>query len=87
MRQAILKRIELMYQPELATLDETERRQILIAIESLIDFESWARMREYNGLSLEEAREVWIQAIDRLLPPTPPPDARPRFLDASAGRA
>jgi AcrR family transcriptional regulator len=72
MRQAILKRIELMYQPELASLDDTERRQILIAIESLIDFESWARMREYNGLSLEEAREVWIQAIDRLLPPTPP---------------
>lgn len=71
MRQAILKRIELMYQPELATLDETERRQVLIAIESLIDFESWARMREYNGLSLEEARNVWIQAIDRLLPPTP----------------
>jgi AcrR family transcriptional regulator len=72
MRQAILKRIELMYQPELASLDDTERRQILIAIESLIDFESWARMREYSGLSLEEAREVWIQAIDRLLPPTPP---------------
>jgi AcrR family transcriptional regulator len=72
MRQAILKRIELMYQPELASLKDTERRQILIAIESLIDFESWARMREYSGLSLEEAREVWIQAIDRLLPPTPP---------------
>ena len=36
-------------------MDETERRQILIAIETLIDFESWARMREYNGLSFEEA--------------------------------
>ena len=52
-------------------MGETERRQVLIAIESLIDFESWARMREYNALSVEEAREVWIQAIDRLLPPTP----------------
>jgi hypothetical protein len=71
-RQAILKRIELMYEPELSTLGERERRQTLIAIESLIDFESWARMRDFSGLSVEEAREVWIKAIDRLLPPTPP---------------
>ena len=70
-RQAILKRIELMYEPELSTLGETERLQTLIAIESLIDFESWARMREYNGLSITEACQVWIHAIDRLLPPTP----------------
>jgi AcrR family transcriptional regulator len=70
-RQAVLKRIELMYEAELSTLAERERRQILIAIETLIDFESWARMREYNGLSFEEACQVWSQAIDRLLPPTP----------------
>jgi AcrR family transcriptional regulator len=70
-RQAILKRIELMYEPELATLDETAKRQTLIAIESLIDFESWARMRDFSGLSVEEAREVWVHSIDRLLPPTP----------------
>jgi len=70
-RQAILKRIELMYEPELASLDETAKRQTLIAIESLIDFESWARMREFANLSVEEAREVWVNSIDRLLPPTP----------------
>ena len=70
-RQAILKRIELMYRAELSTLAEVERRHTLIAIETLIDFESWARMREYNGLSVAEACSVWIQAIDRLLPPTP----------------
>ena len=70
-RQAILKRIELMYEPELSTLNQTERQQTLIAIESLIDFESWARMREFAGLSIEEAREVWVKTIDRLLPPTP----------------
>jgi hypothetical protein len=28
-------------------------------------------MRERRGLSVEAAREVWINAIDRLLPPTP----------------
>ena len=76
-RQAIFKRIELMYEPELSTLGEPERRQTLIAVESLIDFESWARMREFSALSIEEAREVWIKAIDRLLPPTPPAPHRP----------
>jgi AcrR family transcriptional regulator len=70
-RQAVLKRIELMYPSELSSLAERERRQILIAIETLVDFESWARMREYNGLSFAEACQVWIHAIDRLLPPTP----------------
>lgn len=70
-RQAILKRIELMYEPELSTLKQTERQQTLIAIESLIDFESWSRMRDFSGLSIEEAREVWVKSIDRLLPPTP----------------
>lgn len=70
-REAVLRRIELMYRAELSTLAERERRQILIAIETLIDFESWARMREYNGLSFEEACQVWAHAIDRLLPPTP----------------
>jgi AcrR family transcriptional regulator len=70
-RQAILKRIELMYDPELSTLSETEKRQTLIAIESLIDFESWARMRDFGGMSIEEAREVWVKSIDLLLPPTP----------------
>ncbi len=70
-RQAILKRIELMYEAELSTLGKTERQQTLIAIESLVDFESWARMREFSGLSIEEAREVGVKSIDRLLPPTP----------------
>src|SRR6266446_9202720 len=69
-RQAILKRIELMYRTELATLEEREHRQILIAIETLVDFESWAHMREHKGLSFAEACAVWIHAIDRLLPPT-----------------
>jgi AcrR family transcriptional regulator len=71
-RQAIFKRIELMYAPELATLDDRARQHTLIAIETLIDFESWARMRDYNALSFDDACAVWIQAIDRLLPPTPP---------------
>lgn len=71
-RGAIVNRIELMYRPELSILKEPERRQTVLAIEALIDFESWARMLEFFGLSFEEGCTVWIRAIDRLLPPTPP---------------
>lgn len=70
-RTRTVERMELMYEPELSTVPEIERRQILIALEALTDMESWARMREFHGLSFEEACTVWIEAIDRLLPPTP----------------
>jgi hypothetical protein len=70
-REATVRRIELFYRPELSTMTEAERRQAVIAIDSLIDFESWARMREFFDLSFEDACAAWIRAIDRLLPPTP----------------
>ncbi len=70
-RGVVVNRIELFYRPELSTLNEPERRQTVLAIEALIDIESWARLHEFFGLSFEEGCEVWIRAIDRLLPPTP----------------
>lgn len=66
-----MARLELMYKPELSVLSADERRDLLIALEALTDIESWARMREQHGLPFEEASDVWIYAIDRLLPPTP----------------
>jgi AcrR family transcriptional regulator len=71
MRDAVVGRLQLMYGPELSTLPETERRAVLFALETLTDFESWGRLRERYGLSVEAARDVWIAAIDRILPPTP----------------
>lgn len=73
MREAFVARLQLMYRPELAALAEPECKQLVVALEALIDFESWGRMRERHGLSVEAAREVWINAIDRMLPPTPAP--------------
>ncbi len=70
-RKAVVRRMELMYGPELAVLPESERRDLLIALEALIDFESWGRMREYHGLSFDDACSVWMRTIDRILPPTP----------------
>lgn len=71
MRDAIMQRLELMYRPELSTLVEAERRRILIALEALTDFESWARMRFEHALTIEDACAVWIRTIDGLLPATP----------------
>ncbi|MDP1752922.1 MAG: hypothetical protein Q8L22_26010 [Reyranella sp.] len=71
MRDVVAARLHLMYRPELSALPEAERNQLVIALEALTDFESWGRMRERHGLSVEAAREAWISAIDRMLPPTP----------------
>jgi len=70
-RSLILRRIELVFKPELSTLPDAERSRTVLAIEALTDFESWARMREFFGLSFDEACAAWVRAIDSLLPPTP----------------
>ena len=67
-RAAMVSRLELVYGPELSTLSESERTQLLIALDILTDFESWGRMREDHGLSIELARDLWINAIGRMLP-------------------
>lgn len=71
-REMVIRRIEELYASELSALDKRERHQTILAIDALVDFESWARMREQFGLSFEDACDVWKRAIDRLLPPTPP---------------
>lgn len=71
MRDAIRQRLELMYRPELESLSEPMRRNTLVSLELLTDFESWGRMREFYGLPVEQARAVWERAIDRLLPRVP----------------
>lgn len=71
-RDLVIRRLEEVYAAELSTLEERERRQTVLALEALVDFESWARMREHFALSFDEACGVWTRAIDRLLPETPP---------------
>jgi AcrR family transcriptional regulator len=67
-RAAMVARLELVYRPELSTLSEAERIQLLVVLDILTDFESWGRMREDHGLSIEAARDIWINAIERILP-------------------
>jgi AcrR family transcriptional regulator len=70
-RQLIVMRMEMMFRPELSTVGDDVRKKTMLALEALLDFESWARMRELYGLSFEQATAVWVKAIDRLLPQTP----------------
>jgi AcrR family transcriptional regulator len=76
-RKMIGLRLEEMYRPELATLPATERRKLLVTLEALTEFESWGLMREYHKMSFDDACDIWIGAIDRLLPPSPEAPTRP----------
>jgi AcrR family transcriptional regulator len=77
-RQGNVARMRLMYGPELASLAEPQREQLLIAMAAMISFESWDQMRDCYGLSSEDAQAVWRNAIDRMLPPTPAAPAAAR---------
>jgi AcrR family transcriptional regulator len=67
-RAAMVARLELVYRPELSTLSDAERTRLLVALDILTDFESWGGLREGHGLSIEAARDIWINAIGRMLP-------------------
>jgi AcrR family transcriptional regulator len=68
MRELARTQLEILCQPELATVAAGTRTAVLIALEAVMDFESWSRMRGLHGLSLEQASEVLCHAMDRLLP-------------------
>jgi AcrR family transcriptional regulator len=67
-RLANIERIKLMYAPELSSLPEPPRAQLVIALAVLTSFESWDQMRHCHGLSIDAAQAVWRSAIDRMLP-------------------
>lgn len=67
-RTAARQTTEQAFASEFATLPAEGRRLLLITLESVINIESWSHMREHYGLSSEEARAVWLTAVDRLLP-------------------
>ena len=69
-RLANIERMRLMYRAELSALAEPAREQLLLALSTLISFESWDQLRGCYGLSMEGAEDVWRSAINRMLPPT-----------------
>jgi AcrR family transcriptional regulator len=71
-RYGNIERMRLMYRPELAALSDSEREGLLFVLGTLVSFESWDQMRSAFGQSDAVAQAAWRDAIDRLLPPTPP---------------
>jgi len=57
-----------MYGPELSTLAVPAGDQLLLALATLISFESWDQLRHSYGLSTEATQAVWRSAIERMLP-------------------
>jgi AcrR family transcriptional regulator len=70
-RRANRERVELMYRPELARLDPPAREALVLALVTLTSFESWGALREDFGVAWESALDVWISAINRMLPEGP----------------
>jgi AcrR family transcriptional regulator len=70
-RRANVERVELMYQPELARLDPPAREALVMAVVTLTSFESWGGLREDFGVAWDSALDVWVSAIDRMLPGSP----------------
>lgn len=69
-RRANVERLELMYRPELTTLDPKERETLVLALATLTSFEGWGALRDDFGLPWDSALDVWASAIDRMLPST-----------------
>ena len=67
-RFANIERMKLMYGPELSQLDETMRSDLLIALATLVSFESWDQLRNCYNLSADAAQALWRSVIDRMLP-------------------
>lgn len=67
-RRANVERVELMYRPELATLDPPAREALVMALVTLTSFESWGALREDFGMGRDAALDVWMSAVDRMLP-------------------
>jgi AcrR family transcriptional regulator len=70
-RFANIERMKLMYRPELSALTESATSELLMALATLISFESWDQLRHCYNLSMESSQAVWRSAIDRMLPLRP----------------
>ncbi len=67
-RRANVERLELMYRPELSSLDPSARETLVLGLATLTSFESWEALRDDFGLPWDSALDVWASAIDRMLP-------------------
>lgn len=63
--------IESHFAAELAGVSAKQRHSLVIALETLTDFDSWARLREDRKMTAADIRLVWSSTIARLLASPP----------------
>jgi AcrR family transcriptional regulator len=67
-RHANIERMKLMYEPELSQLPTSKRDDLLIALATLVSFESWDQLRNCYNLSADASQTLWRSVIDLVLP-------------------
>lgn len=84
LRLQLAIRLHLMevYSVELDGLPVADRDSAFLAVENLVDLEAWARLRARN-LTVDQAADVLVYAVDRLLPAQPQDAAFPRAAATS----
>lgn len=67
-RNANRDQVRWFFAAELATIAPRAAEDLLIALEAVLDISVWSRMRHRHGLTREQARSAWREAVDRILP-------------------
>jgi AcrR family transcriptional regulator len=67
-RYGNIERMKLMYEPELSQLPMSTRDDLLIALATLVSFESWDQLRNCYNLSVDAGQALWRSVIDLVLP-------------------
>lgn len=67
-RTANRDQVRWFFAVELASIAPRAAEDLLIALEAVLDISVWSRMRQRHGLTREQARSAWREAVDRILP-------------------
>jgi AcrR family transcriptional regulator len=66
-REQLHERLRTVFATEFASLDEDEAGTLLDALTTLLDWDSWGKLRHDRDLSVERARAVWALSLSRLI--------------------
>lgn len=65
-REQLRERLRAAFGPELASLDDDEVCTLLDTLSTLLDWDTWGKLRQDRGLGVERACAVWTRGLVRL---------------------
>ena len=71
-RLLLRRQVEEMFAPELVDRPDGEAREVIAAVDVLLELESLDHLRRHRGLAQAEAQRVLVRAVGALLAPTHP---------------